>query len=242
MAFTADPVTGERHVVRIAATKGLGEALVQGEVIGSDITVRGDVVDGDLAGLPVEHATAVAMVAREIEVAFGRPQDIEWAVADGHVHVLQARPITVLPVEPTPAERQQLAEGRRPLPRAAHPLRLLAAWRPTRTRSTGCSTRWACWCGASRSGSSAGEIYGRVLPAMGSADDARTPPPAAVVGIAARLVPAMRKRNAAARAALEADLPGTWEADWHATDRDDMSRRTETPRMPSTSLRSTTPG
>ena len=101
VAFSADPLTGERDVVRIAATPGLGEALVQGEVVGIDVTVRGRHIDGDLGALDADLALAVAVVTRKIEAELGGPQDVEWAITDGHVHVLQARPITVLPVEPT---------------------------------------------------------------------------------------------------------------------------------------------
>ena len=41
-----------------------------------------------------------------------------------------------------------------------------------------------------------GEIYGRVLPALGSPDAAGKPPPALVLGVAARLVPELRRRTA----------------------------------------------
>ena len=36
----------------------------------------------------------------DIEELFGTPQDIEWAYVDGHIWVLQARPITNLPPAP----------------------------------------------------------------------------------------------------------------------------------------------
>ncbi len=38
----------------------------------------------------------LARTTRSIADAFGRPQDIEWTVADGELYVLQARPITAL--------------------------------------------------------------------------------------------------------------------------------------------------
>ena len=38
----------------------------------------------------------IAALARRAEQFFGRPQDIEWAVAGGAVYLLQSRPITVL--------------------------------------------------------------------------------------------------------------------------------------------------
>ncbi|MEZ5165482.1 MAG: PEP/pyruvate-binding domain-containing protein [Acidimicrobiales bacterium] len=71
------------------------------EVIGADVTVRHDRVEGDLAGLPESVAVEVAAAARRVESAFGTPQDIEWAVEAGVLWLVQARPITVLPIEPT---------------------------------------------------------------------------------------------------------------------------------------------
>ena len=38
----------------------------------------------------------VAALARSTERHFGRPQDIEWAVSDGRLYLLQSRPITSL--------------------------------------------------------------------------------------------------------------------------------------------------
>ena len=42
------------------------------------------------------QAAAVAEMARRAEVVFGRPQDLEWAIADGQLYLLQSRPITTL--------------------------------------------------------------------------------------------------------------------------------------------------
>ncbi|MCB1028030.1 MAG: hypothetical protein KDB24_09735, partial [Microthrixaceae bacterium] len=226
VAFTADPLTGDRNVVRLAATEGLGEALVQGDVIGSDVTVTGDEIDGDLGTLLPEHARNVAKIARDIEAAFGRPQDVEWAVADGRVHVLQARPITVLPIEPKLPEGNnwQKDVAHYPEPLTPFGYSLMAAC-SEQVRSVfdemgllvrGLEERFV-----------GGEVYGRVVPAMGSANSAAKPPPAPVLGVAARLVPAMRRRTAAARAALDADLPQRWVDQWHAVDRSEMTQRAD---------------
>lgn len=43
------------------------------------------------------RALAVADLAQRIAQAFGSPQDIEWAIANGQVFVLQTRPMTALP-------------------------------------------------------------------------------------------------------------------------------------------------
>lgn len=224
VAFTADPVTGERDIVRIAATAGLGEALVQGDVIGSDLTVRGDAVEGDLGALPPGIATEVASIAREVEAAFGSPQDIEWAVAGGVVSLVQARPITVLPV------RTDLPEGNNWQKDTAH--------YPEPMTPFGWSLLWACD-DAIRSVFDdvgmlirgldqvfvGGEIYGRVLPAFGDANGVGKPPPPFVLGIAARLVAELRRRTARARRVLARDQMQRWIDDWHEHDRATLAAR-----------------
>ena len=44
-------------------------------------------------------------VAEKVVDLYGEvPQDIEWAICDGHIHLLQSRPITNLPVQPIDVE------------------------------------------------------------------------------------------------------------------------------------------
>ncbi len=123
--FTADPVSGADKVI-IEASWGLGESIVSGLVTpdryslskGSleveDFTVNVKekgyyLVDGEdrLIELPKEKAEArcaddgiLKLIAQEglkLEKHFGCPQDIEWAVEDGKVYILQSRNITTLP-------------------------------------------------------------------------------------------------------------------------------------------------
>lgn len=52
--------------------------------------------DGSKPALTDAQAAEVAKLARMSERHFGRPQDIEWALADGKLWLLQSRPITSL--------------------------------------------------------------------------------------------------------------------------------------------------
>ncbi|HEU4451724.1 MAG TPA: PEP/pyruvate-binding domain-containing protein, partial [Longimicrobium sp.] len=55
-----------------------------------------------------EEAAEIARRAREVGVALGAPQDVEWAISDDRerrLYLLQARPITTLPLAP-PGERR----------------------------------------------------------------------------------------------------------------------------------------
>ncbi len=98
VAFSADPVTGQRDRVVISAIDGLGDQLVSGEADGEDWAIGRD---GSVAAAPDEAQVLTADQAREIaalatraETAFGAPQDIEWAIDGEGLHILQARPIT----------------------------------------------------------------------------------------------------------------------------------------------------
>src|SRR5438105_4065726 len=122
--FTADPVTGNRKIASVEASFGLAEALVSGLVNADVYQVRnGELVSRTVAakrlailaspaGGTQEQAIApeqqkqpsltdaqvvrLAQLGRRIEAHFGRPQDIEWCLADGDFHIVQSRPITTL--------------------------------------------------------------------------------------------------------------------------------------------------
>jgi len=108
VAFSADPVSGRRSIAVIAAAAGRGDALVSGEAEGATWRV-------DRAGAIVERPAAtaravmddaavrrVAALARSAERHFGVPQDIEWTLERGTLHLLQSRPITTLAALPDP--------------------------------------------------------------------------------------------------------------------------------------------
>jgi rifampicin phosphotransferase len=132
--FTADPVTGNRKVASVEASFGLGEALVSGMVNADVYKVRdGEVVSRVIAGKKLAiHASAtggtreqaieperqeqpaladaqvirLARLGRRIEAHFGRPQDIEWCLADDDFQIVQSRPITTLFPIPTAGDRE----------------------------------------------------------------------------------------------------------------------------------------
>ncbi|MBT1684914.1 phosphoenolpyruvate synthase [Dawidia soli] len=131
--FTADPVTGNRKVLSIDASFGLGEALAAGMVYPDVYKVRdGQMVDkktgtkklaiytredGGTKTQEVEPAQqgqqaltdrqiiSLARIGRTIEQHFGYPQDIEWCLAEDTFYIVQSRPITTL--FPIPRESDQ---------------------------------------------------------------------------------------------------------------------------------------
>ena len=100
VAFTANPVTGDRSEVSISAVRGLGERLVSGEAQADEWVVRDDKPQRRRSSedaITAGQAVAVADIARSAAAHFGRPQDVEWAFAGGELYVLQSRPMTALP-------------------------------------------------------------------------------------------------------------------------------------------------
>jgi pyruvate,water dikinase len=94
--FTADPVARDPRWMVISAAEGLGEALVQGQVAGDTYRVQAETgeIEGQGGVLSPAQINRLANAARRIAQHFGSPQDIEFALADGQLFILQARPIT----------------------------------------------------------------------------------------------------------------------------------------------------
>ena len=137
--FTANPLTGVRAESVIDATFGLGEALVSGQVEPDQWVVdtsSGRILEGRPGakqaatvatpdggvrlvasdterGLCLTDAQVEEVVGLGAKVAelFGSAQDIEWAYADGTLHLLQSRAITTLFALPpfAPTSRSPLA-------------------------------------------------------------------------------------------------------------------------------------
>ncbi|WP_461164270.1 PEP/pyruvate-binding domain-containing protein [Arthrobacter sp. R4-81] len=136
--FSANPVTGEHGEIVIDASPGLGEAVVSGLVTpehyvldsagkvreftpgGHQLSIRSLAGGGteESAGtgttrpaLSDGHLEELARLALRAQDHFGRPQDMEWAVADGRVYLLQSRPMTALPPPPLRLNRFQRVIG-----------------------------------------------------------------------------------------------------------------------------------
>lgn len=101
VAFTANPLTGDRGETVLTAVPGLAESLVSGVETGDEWLAgagRPRLVRGPGSVLSEERATTVIAAARRIAGYFGCPQDIEWAMDhSGNLLILQARPMTALP-------------------------------------------------------------------------------------------------------------------------------------------------
>lgn len=126
VAFSADPVSGRRGVAVVSAVSGLGDQLVSGAsnattwhvtrdgritAAAAALTEVGSQTPNSLQGKGAGgfgFVPAVADLARACEHHFGRPQDIEWAIADDQFFLLQSRPITTLASRADPDGAYQL--------------------------------------------------------------------------------------------------------------------------------------
>ncbi len=122
--FTCDPTDGGLDTFVVSAVYGVGEGLVSGaleadtywldresgRVKNQAIVQKGEAfrrgASGACARVPVDaerqarpclgpdELRALHTLGRTLTDFYGRPQDIEWASAGGHLYVLQSRPVT----------------------------------------------------------------------------------------------------------------------------------------------------
>ena len=141
VGFSIDPLSNDFDHAVIDANWGLGETVVAGEVVpdhwvidkhsrqvlafscgskqktrrlGPDRTVidSAEVASGAACLSDAQVADVLALIVR-IEREGGHPVDIEWAIADGELYVLQSRPVTAY--VPLPTALQTAAGERRRL-------------------------------------------------------------------------------------------------------------------------------
>ena len=100
VAYSANPITGDRAESVVNAIRGLGDRLVSGQADADEWIVRGGSaserkhVEG---AIDAAQAVAIADLAIKAAAHLGVPQDIEWAIAGGELYLLQSRPMTALP-------------------------------------------------------------------------------------------------------------------------------------------------
>lgn len=122
VGFGIDPVSGDQETVVISSLYGLGEGLVSGELDADTFRIKNGEIISELAtkthrfdsdnngsgilkntvpterhhrpSLSENQLIELSELLRNLERHFKKPQDIEFAVFDGTIYLLQARPIT----------------------------------------------------------------------------------------------------------------------------------------------------
>lgn len=126
VAFSVNPIDGNKNDIIIEGSFGLGEAVVSGQVTpdlyivhkdtlkihektineqtwgfyrdpNTGNTIKKDVPNPAEQVVKDKEIEAIGAMTKKVEEHYGTPQDTEWAVDEkGQVYLLQARPITTL--------------------------------------------------------------------------------------------------------------------------------------------------
>ncbi len=220
VAFSADPVSGDRDVTVVSAVRGLGDRLVEGTASPDEWSVRGDDVDERSypeRSLTDDQVRAVAELARHLEDEQGAPQDVEWAWDGDRLWLLQARPITVLPRRPELdlPESGSWMKDRTHYPEPVSPFGASVYLPALEAGIARMCEEFGLLIEGVEQRSLGGEIYGHPVPVGGKEGP---PPPWWVMAALARVVPPIRRRCAAARRAVRSglleELPQRWEREW----------------------------
>ena len=228
VAFTVDPVSGA-EVTTVEAVAGLGEELVSGAAEPE----RWRVQDGELITptspevLGEGEAWEIVNLARRVESLGDGPQDIEWAIVDNEVVLLQARPVTgvtgpeMIPIEIDVPPGTWFSD-RSHEPRPIKPISLFAFEEPTLPRAL---ADFGVLIDDVRFEVIGGWTYMQIQPTGAPAPKqggSNRTPPRWLLALAMRLHPAIRHRARMARAAIESDLAGTYLESWRQEWRDEL--------------------
>ena len=227
VAFSADPISGDRSTVVVNAVRGLGERLVSGNASPDEWAVRGAEASrraGPEDAIDAAVARAVADLARRVERHRGSPQDIEWASAGGDIVLLQARPITTLPDQPIEPVRVPVEvppgfweREASHAPKPWTPMSLSVAMdRPRNDAIRRMFGEFGILAETFEFAQIGGWDYSRLVP-LGGKD--RPAPPAFLMPLLIRVVPIMRRRVADAVVTIRTDQAGRlveqWYDEWH---------------------------
>ena len=228
VAFSADPVSGDRTVAVIDAMAGLGDRRAAGDETPETWRVPESGAPAARDGafvLTAAEAVAVAKLARDLAARRGVPQDIEWALDDAGLWLLQARPITALPAPPAPPVTVPVEPpdgfwerdaSHWPAPHS--PLGRSITYPSANAVTPELCRNFGMLAERIELTDIGGWHYVRTVP-LGGKD--RKPPPALVLGLMARLLPTMRARARTAREVVR-DGRGTeaverWWQEWQPT-------------------------
>ncbi len=102
VCFTINPLTGNEKEIMIESINGLGENLVQGTATPSSYKVNWydhTIIQLNKIEISSLEDSAIDLIVEEalkIQQHYGFPVDIEWAIKEGKLYVLQARPMTAI--------------------------------------------------------------------------------------------------------------------------------------------------
>ena len=96
VVFTSDVITGKDEELVGNYVRGEGEQLVSGAANAEEFRINAIKFAYNGPSEFAKYAKKLGKYCTEIRRLYGMPMDIEWAVSEGKVYILQARPITTL--------------------------------------------------------------------------------------------------------------------------------------------------
>ncbi|MNQ92637.1 phosphoenolpyruvate synthase [compost metagenome] len=105
VAFTTNPIEGDDRIALIEVVEGVGESLVSSQKTPATLRVNKmtdiariqQIGDDNIEEVVLTRICDLLMpYMHEIEKLYDQPMDVEWAVKNGDVFILQARPITTI--------------------------------------------------------------------------------------------------------------------------------------------------
>ena len=122
VSFSIDPIKSNQNTIIIEAIEGLGEEIVSGavtpdyyEVNKSDYSIKSkqintqvekttledkhtknEKIDNSEQKITNDQIIEIAQIVGKIEKVYGFPVDVEWAIENNKINILQARPITTV--------------------------------------------------------------------------------------------------------------------------------------------------
>jgi pyruvate,water dikinase len=229
VAFSADPRTGDEHVV-LTACRGIADRLVSGDGGGDVWTVKDGSADAVIRtefAIDESETLHIAELVHRVAATRGAPQDVEWAIAGGALFLLQARPITNLPIKPAldvPAQGTWTKDTVH-YPELMTPFGADVCLPADNDATAVVAAEFGLLIDGLRSISVGGEIYSRVLPLGGTE---RQAPPWWALALACRISPLLRWRCQAAEDVVSSGalprLTTRWESEWRRAFETDIER------------------
>ena len=227
VAFSANPVNGNRDEVRVSATRGLGDKLASGAIDADEWLVTHEhatVIAQPQEAIGPELARRVAALARKAEAARLSPQDIEWAVAGDRLWLLQSRPITALPVAPEiEAPKGSWQKDAAHFAEPLSPFAVSAMLAHADQFFDDAIATWGLLPDSAQFRVIGHEPYLHVEPD----DGGKNPPPWWLLGLVVRIVPSLRRKLRAAALAVGSGKLESVPAEWASHHRHRLRREIE---------------
>lgn len=105
VSFTTSPVENDHRVALIEIVKGVGESLVSNQKTPATLRINKttemmriqQIGDDELSeDVLLRISAKILPYMHKIEQLYGQSMDVEWAIRDDQVYILQARPITTI--------------------------------------------------------------------------------------------------------------------------------------------------